>query len=438
MTDLEDRLRDALHSYAASVHPSTERTDARVVSLRPIQRRSIARRPLLVAAAALMLLVGALIARSPWQDAEPTAPTTPLPSGHWTTVPPAPIAARRGASMVWTGKEFIVWGGNPNSAKEPFSDGAAFNPRTSTWRPIAAHSFSALHTRAVWSGDRMVVLDMGSGASYDPTTDQWTDLPSIGTVGPNDLHFNDLVALDGTILAYGFQQASIYVGPTGPGAAVQVWTLKRGATAWATEGPTTIDDDGTYTVGHRKTLVATNDGFVAWGGTYGWRYDIGGHWTKTPSFPLDPSIESTAVWIHGRLVVVGFGLRVDELFTTTLDGSTWTPLRQLRIAVPFSYEVAAAGSLVVFLGSGSSSSDQALDTPIDLSVIDPVSARVGPMTGFPLPTVGGQALAWSGSQLFIWGGLTVHNATATGPGTSVASAAGGTSDLSGAGALWTP
>jgi hypothetical protein len=438
MTDLEEQLRDALHSYAASVQPSTQRPDTRVVALRPSTRRPIARRPLLVVAAATIVLVGVMLARSPWQDASPAVPTVPLPTGHWTSAPPAPIAARRGASMVWTGKEFIVWGGNPNDFSAPFADGAAFDPRTSTWRPIAAHTFSEFRTRAAWTGDRMVVLDMGSGASYDPTTDRWTNLPSIGAVDNNSLHFNDLVAIDGTIIAYGFHQASVYAGPTGPGATVQAWTLQPGATTWATEGPTTIDDDGTYTVGHRKPLVATNDGFIAWGGTYGWRYDISGHWTRTPSFPLDPATESTAAWVDGRLVVVGYGLRGDELFTTTLNGSAWTPLRQLRIGVPGAYDIAAVGTRLVFLGIGRSSSEQADDTPIDLTVIDPVSARVGPMAGFPLQTVGGQALAWSGSQLFVWGGLKVHSATSTGPASSVASAAADPSDLTNTGALWTP
>jgi hypothetical protein len=272
---------------------------------------------------------------------------------------------------------------------------------------------------------------MGSGASYDPTTDRWTDLPSIGAVDNNSLHFNDLVAIDGTIIAYGFHQASVYAGPTGPDATVQAWTLQPGATTWATEGPATIDDDGTYSVGHRKPLVTTNDGFIAWGGTYGWRYDTGGHWTRIPSIPLDQSTESNAVWIDGRLVVVGNVPQSTEWFTTTLSGSVWAPLRTVPVAMPLAYEIAAVGSRIVFLGFGA-------DSSMDLTLIDPASATVGPMTGFPLQTVGGQALAGSGSQLFVWGGLKVHSATSTGPATSVASAAADPSDLTNTGALWTP
>ena len=47
---------------------------------------------------------------------------------HWLLLPPAPIHGRNGATAVWTGKQLIVWGGG--DAYPPFTDGAAFTPRT--------------------------------------------------------------------------------------------------------------------------------------------------------------------------------------------------------------------------------------------------------------------------------------------------------------------
>ena len=48
---------------------------------------------------------------------------------------PAPIAGRLAASGVWTGQEFLVWGGTvaPGDA-----DGAAYDPSADSWRTMAA------------------------------------------------------------------------------------------------------------------------------------------------------------------------------------------------------------------------------------------------------------------------------------------------------------
>ena len=48
---------------------------------------------------------------------------------RWDPLPPAPLAARAAASAVWTGREFIVWGGEADEAhRAQFDDGAAYTP----------------------------------------------------------------------------------------------------------------------------------------------------------------------------------------------------------------------------------------------------------------------------------------------------------------------
>jgi len=86
--------------------------------------------------------------------------------------------------FVWTGTEFIVWGGNFNNAE--LIDGAAYNPTSNTWRSIASPAgFSGRgFIRAVWTGSEMVVWGGGNvttpstfvntGARYNPITDTWT------------------------------------------------------------------------------------------------------------------------------------------------------------------------------------------------------------------------------------------------------------------------
>jgi N-acetylneuraminic acid mutarotase len=48
---------------------------------------------------------------------------------RWEALPAAPLAARARASAVWTGREFIVWGGEADSShRAQFDDGAAYTP----------------------------------------------------------------------------------------------------------------------------------------------------------------------------------------------------------------------------------------------------------------------------------------------------------------------
>ena len=103
---------------------------------------------------------------------------------------PAPITARRGHSAVWTGSGMIVFGGRGRAEgcrqSCALDDGAAYDPATDRWTPIAAAPLAGRSGHsAVWMQDRMVVwggaLEDGAatadGASYDPATDTWAPLP---------------------------------------------------------------------------------------------------------------------------------------------------------------------------------------------------------------------------------------------------------------------
>ena len=112
-----------------------------------------------------------------------------LVAGHWESIPPAPIATRGGGSVVWTGKELLVWGGaSDGNPQLLYADGAAYNPRTRAWRrlptaPLAAREYQA----SAWTGTELViwggyVSDGGSvtndGAAYNPATNRWRKLPT--------------------------------------------------------------------------------------------------------------------------------------------------------------------------------------------------------------------------------------------------------------------
>lgn len=109
----------------------------------------------------------------------------------WRELPEPPVERRQQAGSVWTGSEWIVWGGTAGDRE--LADGAAFDPATNTWRTIAASPLSARRVRAVWTGSEMIVdagsrggapisgdgeLALADGAAYDPATDSWRAITS--------------------------------------------------------------------------------------------------------------------------------------------------------------------------------------------------------------------------------------------------------------------
>jgi N-acetylneuraminic acid mutarotase len=108
-------------------------------------------------------------------------------------------SARRFEMTAWTGEEMLVWGGadyrcaGGGPANAVLTDGAAYNPSTDTWRPMATEGAPSARVLAshVWTGKELVVwggttatdLDtveeiegarhLGDGAAYSPKTDTW-------------------------------------------------------------------------------------------------------------------------------------------------------------------------------------------------------------------------------------------------------------------------
>jgi N-acetylneuraminic acid mutarotase len=122
---------------------------------------------------------------------------------QWRRIAAAPIAARGGAAVVWTGTKMLVWGGespaNPPVHATVFNDGAAYDPQSNSWQVIPPAPLSPrVQSLAAWTGQELVVVDgidvcaatkeigpcdgshqraLFDGAAYNPTTDTWRKLP---------------------------------------------------------------------------------------------------------------------------------------------------------------------------------------------------------------------------------------------------------------------
>ncbi len=115
----------------------------------------------------------------------------PSGSGTWEVLRPGPADGRGFPSVVWTGEELIVWGGEqPGEATSqpgdatPHDTGAAYDPSTDSWRGIASGPLSPRSEPiAVWTGEEMIVccgrggsMSAVGAAAYDPAADEWRTL----------------------------------------------------------------------------------------------------------------------------------------------------------------------------------------------------------------------------------------------------------------------
>lgn len=115
----------------------------------------------------------------------------------------APIGARQYAVSVWTGDEFVVFGGS--SALGAYADGAAYDPSEGVWTMIPPAPMSpGAYPAAVWTGTEMIVWSAGGApggqvAAYDPATGEWESLgsPPVDVSDATLLWDGDLVRLVG-------------------------------------------------------------------------------------------------------------------------------------------------------------------------------------------------------------------------------------------------
>ena len=163
-TDLEQRLRDALHEDAERarlVNPNGPPVpEARPLAVDQHRRRSP--RKLVAVAAAVVLLAAATVAVIQNRDDDHDLDTAPLviadlQPGSTVELPPGPLGPRDTPALVWSGREMIVWGGFGTTG--PLDDGAAFDPTTGEWRVIAQAPIDARSLPQVaWTGSEMLVV----------------------------------------------------------------------------------------------------------------------------------------------------------------------------------------------------------------------------------------------------------------------------------------
>lgn len=111
----------------------------------------------------------------------------------------APTARNR-YSVVWTGTEMIIWGGDDGYSG--VNTGGRYNPDKDKWKPVSTKNApeSRFDHIGVWTGKRMIVwggfdgeTGLNTGGLYDPEEDVWvyTSLDGAPPSLPSDIYNKD-------------------------------------------------------------------------------------------------------------------------------------------------------------------------------------------------------------------------------------------------------
>ena len=229
----------------------------------------------------------------------------------WHRLPASPLAPRLGAAAVWMGTEAMFWGGEKNVGPDyhAYSDGAAYNPGTASWRTLPRSPLTARSgATAIWNGVEVIVFGgtsatgtaLNDGATYDPRTNQWHSLPVL-PLAHRPSAVGETVVWTGTQLfvwvTYEFRSP-----PTGPSfessTGRQAFVWRPGSSSWSQlQSP----PDSVFT--YEANAIWTGERVLLLGGTSclpdrGCAADVNGM-----GFAFDPAL---SVWreIPSRSVLV--------------------------------------------------------------------------------------------------------------------------------------
>jgi N-acetylneuraminic acid mutarotase len=381
-------------------------------------------------------------------------PTTPsaqgsvatIPGGGpvgegWSRLPTAP-SLRVGQSVVWTGTQMVVWGGQLLHGGTYLADGEAFDPGRRAWSRIPAAPIEPRSAAlAVWTGSRLLVwggevqgpkagaASFADGGSYDPASGMWTELaPS--PLGARSEHAG--VWTGSRLLIWG---GAVVGKPQGEGDAAD----EEAADEEEAEGGKLLHDGAAYDpvtnqwsklspapikarAGH--VAVWTGRQMIVWGGATieesidapayadGAAYDPAtDHWKRLPRAPVRPGGVFAGVWTGKRMVVWG-GLDGEG---ASYDPATdrWRALPKAPISPLSTPSAVWTGGQVIVWGAPESQQSPERRVAVG-AAYDPARNRWTRLPAASSAPGLGQSAIWTGEQMVVWGGFSGPGSLAMG------------------------
>ncbi len=294
----------------------------------------------------------------PATDTWSTVSSTNAPSGRWYH------------SAVWTGKEMIVWGGRANYhyTANNFNDGARYDPETDTWTPMSTNGSPARRSQFayVWTGTEFIVwggfteggAPLGDGARYNPETDTWTPLPMSNA--PN--------ARVSPVAVWTGEEMIVWGGLTVGSPWVSFSTGARYNPSTDTWTP--LPTEGAPRGAAMTEAVWTGTDMIVWSGEEfpsqeyingGARYNLADNvWIPISSSNApSPRVYASAVWTGSELIIYGGSIgsvMLGDGARYNVTNDTWTPITStdaphVRMFIPPHTAVWTGEGMLMYGGS---------------------------------------------------------------------------------------
>ena len=309
------------------------------------------------------------------------------------------------------------------TASDPFGNSAfeEFDVTGPGWRNMStngAPSYSR-HT-AVWSGARMIVWGAnGTGAGYDPVTDTWQSISSVGAPaaleGRLQADFSSVWAGSEMIVWGGYEDTP---DPTNPGF---TWVNARGRYRPATDSWQPMSAANAPSPRTGASVIWTGTEMIVWGGTdaqsflplnSGASYNpLTDTWRPiTTTGAPSGRVGHTAVWTGTEMVIWG-GMEMATASGLTNTGGRYNPTTDSWQATTISNApvsrkehtaVWTGNAMVIWGGNSNGAGMTSLNT----------GARYIPSSDAwqPTTTVGApdaridHTAVWTGLEMLVWGG----------------------------------
>ena len=299
-------------------------------------------------------------------------------SDYWLSISPVgEPTPRQGHVAEWTGTEMLIWGGqSATGVALPDPNGARYDPRTDTWRPIASvgapsDRYGAYHA---WTGSELIVwggqtstggAKLNDGAIYNPSTNLWRAMNPGTLAGRVDSTGGTAVFIAGQVIVWSGDLAVDVADDGGRYTPAPAPALGSWAPVATTGQPPGRDNT--------RAVRTDNALMFVWGGR-----------------------RSQLALATGGLYNPNTGPNTDAWISMSASPITF-PGRQLHTMVP------ASGDVLIWGGVGSGPSATALND----------GARFNPQrdTWTLMSTIAAPAArychsaVWTDSQMIIWGGI---------------------------------
>jgi N-acetylneuraminic acid mutarotase len=320
------------------------------------------------------------------------------------------LSPRSSPLAVWSGNEFIVWGGRTYANGSMDQSGGRYNAMTETWTPMSVRNAppagsSLVGSGAVWIGSDMLVLVNGdNGYRYAPLDDSWRRISS-SNAPPN---------ITGATLTWTGTELLV-IGSTRP-----YRSYKPATDTW--RAIASYPNSNAPSQRQYHSAVWTGSELIVWGGTAGSaklrsgsRYHpITDSWQRINDIGAPTSRSAhTAVWTGSQMIVWGGQGSANQAETATggiydLQRDQWKAINTNGAPAGRQGHFACwTSSGMVIWGGYANSTQSGLRTRQafnDGALYNLTTDTWTPISAAPTDPVAGFAAAWTGSAIMVWGG----------------------------------